>query len=331
MSQRRLLSSLAAIGAALVITTRLAVLSFPINAPAQTVVKGGTGLLHRAPIEYPAEAVENGVQGTVVVEATLNDRGMVTDARVLSGLEPLRRAALKSVLEWHYSLPVQSPVQVAIDFTLPANRSGVAGGTIGTVQDRLQTQAQDTLANRFVNHVIKQILFGGVSPSLRETILGRLPVREGDSIQPDTLAKMRQIVREVDEHLEIRFQTLKKEGGDEVVLTIFNTAPTENLTTAPGGQRIRVGGNVQATMVLNYVQPEYPALAKQARIQGVVRLAVVISKEGTVMDIKAESGHPLLVPIAIDAVRQWTYKPTLLNGQPVEVATVVDVNFALSQ
>jgi protein TonB len=96
-------------------------------------------------------------------------------------------------------------------------------------------------------------------------------------------------------------------------------------------QRIRVGGNVQAAMAIRAPKPSYPPLAKQARIQGVVRLNAIIGKDGTIQDLKAASGHPLLVPAALEAVRQWLYKPTLLNGEPVEVVTVIDVNFTLSQ
>ena len=95
-------------------------------------------------------------------------------------------------------------------------------------------------------------------------------------------------------------------------------------------QRIRVGGNVQAAMAVRAPKPAYPQLAKQARIQGVVRLNAVIGKDGTIQDLKAASGHPLLVPAALEAVKQWLYKPTLLNGEPVEVVTVIDVNFTLS-
>jgi periplasmic protein TonB len=96
-------------------------------------------------------------------------------------------------------------------------------------------------------------------------------------------------------------------------------------------QRIRVGGNVQAAMTIRAPKPAYPPLAKQARIQGVVRLNAIIGKDGSIQDLKAASGHPLLVPAALEAVKQWLYKPTLLNGEPVEVVTVIDVNFTLSQ
>jgi protein TonB len=98
-----------------------------------------------------------------------------------------------------------------------------------------------------------------------------------------------------------------------------------------GPQRIRVGGNVQAAMVISAPKPLYPPDAKEARIQGTVRLDAIIGKDGTMVDLRAASGHPLLVPAALEAVRQWVYKPTLLNGNPVEVVTVIDINFTLSQ
>jgi len=94
--------------------------------------------------------------------------------------------------------------------------------------------------------------------------------------------------------------------------------------------RIRVGGNVQASKLVTQVPPVYAPLAKQARIQGVVRFQVVIGKDGHVLDVQVVSGHPLLIPAAQEAVKQWVYQPTLLNGRAVEVVTIVDVNFTLS-
>jgi protein TonB len=96
-------------------------------------------------------------------------------------------------------------------------------------------------------------------------------------------------------------------------------------------QRIRVGGNVQQANLIRKITPVYPPLAKQARIQGTVRFTAIISKDGTISNLQLITGHPLLVPAAQDAVKQWVYRPTLLNGEPVEVITQIDVNFTLSQ
>jgi periplasmic protein TonB len=78
------------------------------------------------------------------------------------------------------------------------------------------------------------------------------------------------------------------------------------------------------------IQPEYPALARQVRVQGTVVLRAVISREGAIENLQVLSGHPLLVKAAMEAVRQWRYRPYVLNGEPVEVETQVTVNFILS-
>lgn len=78
------------------------------------------------------------------------------------------------------------------------------------------------------------------------------------------------------------------------------------------------------------VQPIYPTLARSARIQGQVLLRAIISRTGTIENLQTISGHPMLVGAAVDAVRQWRYRPYILNGEPVEVETQVTVNFSLS-
>ena len=78
------------------------------------------------------------------------------------------------------------------------------------------------------------------------------------------------------------------------------------------------------------VQPVYPALARQARIQGPVQLRAIVSKAGTIERLTVESGHPMLVKAAVDAVQQWRYRPYLLNEEPIEIETEITVNFVLS-
>ena len=78
------------------------------------------------------------------------------------------------------------------------------------------------------------------------------------------------------------------------------------------------------------VQPQYPTLARQARVQGVVVLRAMISREGKIENLQVMSGHPMLVQSAMEAVRQWRYRPYYLNNEPVEVETQVTVNFTLS-
>src|SRR6202041_3332474 len=91
-------------------------------------------------------------------------------------------------------------------------------------------------------------------------------------------------------------------------------------------QRVRVSQGVVSGLKVRDVKPNYPPLARQARIQGTVVLHAVISKDGSIEGLTLVSGHPMLAPAAIDAVKQWKYKPYLLNGEPVEVDTEVQVN-----
>ena len=98
---------------------------------------------------------------------------------------------------------------------------------------------------------------------------------------------------------------------------------------AAAPSRIKQGGNVTAASILSQTRPVYPALARQARIQGSVVLHAIIDKDGKVAQLEVVSGHPLLVQAALDAVKQWRYKPTLLNGDPVEVDTTITVTFTM--
>lgn len=95
-------------------------------------------------------------------------------------------------------------------------------------------------------------------------------------------------------------------------------------------QRVRVSQGVSQGLLIKKVQPPYPPLARQARIQGQVLLQAEISKDGTIQNLRLISGHPMLAPSAIEAVKQWRYKPYYLNGEPVEVETQITVIFSLS-
>ena len=98
------------------------------------------------------------------------------------------------------------------------------------------------------------------------------------------------------------------------------------------GGTIREIGRKDRTMRLRAARmlPGYPALARQARIQGTVHLAGIVGRDGSIQQLRVVSGHPLLVGAALAAVRQWLYQPTLLNGEPVEVFAPIDVTFTLA-
>lgn len=92
---------------------------------------------------------------------------------------------------------------------------------------------------------------------------------------------------------------------------------------------LRVSQGVAQGFLVHEVKPAYPPLARQARIQGTVMLQAVIGRDGRIENLQVISGHPMLSPAAIEAVRQWRYRPYTLNGEPVEVETAITVNFVL--
>jgi TonB family protein len=389
MSKSRSFAGFATVSSAALIAARLAVWFFPLESPAQTPqsapaairavspdgpgieVDPGAPVMHRMGVGRPFGVKTT---GTIVLDATVSPKGEVTDARVISGPDELRRYVLQSVLQWHYSTDggLAPTVRVVVNFGEAPAPVQSSGGSVVSVS-ATRSSASDTPT------VLKDIQISGASPELAQKVTAALPVHIGDSIHPETMGEILTAAREIDEHFTGTMVSSNSSGVREATLRLMvpGSGPMPQLANervlpgvpggvaggvvggVPGGvagagqrivayrdgapviqpdtaapsapQRIRVGGNVQQANLITKVNPVYPPDAKMARIQGVVTLTAVIGREGSVENIEVISGHPLLVPAATDAVKQWVYKPTLLNGNPVEVITQIDVNFTLVQ
>jgi TonB family protein len=327
-----------------------------------TVDTGGA-VMHRSPIVYPEAARAKRIQGVVTVEATIDSSGNVVDTRVLSGPIELRRAAQQSVLNWHFAMDTSMMTrQVKVNFELPAPSAAPAamatpspaaeGVSRAAAEDKmkamqaLQSQIGKALSVPLTSPALEgkrvnRIYVGGLSDESRRDLMSHLQLHLGDILAADTLEKARAEVRAFDEHLIVGVGVTQ---NGEVSLNIMMPGIDSSGAgfggvvggvpavppPADGTKCITIGGNVQQTKLISQARPAYPPLAKQARIQGVVHLQAVIGKEGNVVNLAVISGHPLLVPSAIDAVQKWVYQTTLLNGQPVEVITQIDVNYTLS-
>jgi TonB family protein len=108
-------------------------------------------------------------------------------------------------------------------------------------------------------------------------------------------------------------------------------APPPLVANAPAPRQLQVESSLQAAKLIKKITPAYPPLAKSARVQGTIHFKATIGKDGTVQNLETVGGPALLRQSAIDAVKQWKYQPTVLNGQPVEVVTSIDVLFTLGQ
>jgi TonB family protein len=353
MSKRRLLSALAASLCVLVATVWLVTNTFPLaaapqvvsDAPGVSVDVGAATLMHRAPVAYPEAARAKRIQGAIVLELTFDGSGNVADARVLSGPEELRKAALQSALQWHFAREVAgNKRQVTITFQTPVEQAGqapVRGGsttlsvaTPAGVEPQGLARALTADGARKANEMnrarrIKSIDAVGLPEDARREILSKLSGRIGTVLTSEVMLAMANTVREFDEHLTMPIIPV---SADEVAVTILApmSSPVPRAVSDTTGA-IKVGGNVQSTKLVRQPRPVYPVDAKAARIQGVVRLSAIIAKDGTIKSLEVMSGHPILVPAAMEAVKDWVYQTTLLNGEPVEVQTVIDINFTLSQ
>jgi TonB family protein len=276
------------------------------DAPGVTVSIIGATVIHRTGVKYPSEAQEHGVQGTISVEVKLDSAGNVSDAQVLSGPQELRRATLESVLQWHFTQDAAGSTRlVSIAFGTP--QAGSAPAVPPTIRE---------VHRQNIPGHIDTIQFAGISEQAAGELRAKLPVREGDEWNADANLKTNQVVKAFDEHLSVQMS-----GTTDLVIAAPGAGPA----------RITVGGNVQAAMIIKKVAPVYPAAAKAARISGVVRLAVVIGYDGAIQSLTVLDGPPELAEAATDAVRQWVYHPTLLNGNPAQVQTTIDVNFVLNR
>jgi TonB family protein len=354
MSKTRLISTLMASLAMLAAACWFVTAAFPLaaepqvvaDAPGVAVEMNGAQLMHRSPVKYPADAIAKGVQGTVVVQARLAADGTVVDASISSGPDELRKAVLQSVLNWHFSKELGgSSRTVTVNFQLPAQETAPAEAAAAVVAPPLRvTTSSETLPTSSANlHTIASITVNGLSDQARSDLLAALPVHVGDTNSNELMAATTSAVHAFDEHLGLGWRMSK----DGTVLTIAPADTTNGVissvhvmansgqvgtnTSAAMKNRQVVGGEAMAANLIYGPKPAYPPLAKQARISGVVHLSAYIGTDGTVQSLAViPPAHPLLAPAAMDAVRTWRYKPTLLNGQPVEVQTTIDVSFMLA-
>jgi TonB family protein len=294
------------------------------DSPGITVLLNGAALLHRTAVLYPPAAREKGIQGAVTVDVTLDEHGNVSDARVVNGPQELRRASLESVLAWHFTRDAANTTrQITIQFLTGQQNGRALVRDFDPTVVVLQASPAGPLGRP-----IRSIQVDGIAPEARDDLLAGLPAKVGDTLTLELAEAVGRAVKDFDEHLRMGFTG----AGDEVTISILlpGSARRETSPVASNGpERIQVTAQVQQMKLTSAPPPQYPPLAKQARIQGVVKLSVVIGQDGTVQNTSLVSGHPLLVPAALEAVKRWTYQPTALNGKPTEVQTEVDVNFTL--
>jgi TonB family protein len=289
----------------------------------------------------------------LTVQATIDAKGEVSDARVLSGPDELRKPALLSVFEWHYQ-PGPSQVLITIRFGEGAAASSTQ---VAPAADNVREAATKVGAKRGVTSgvtapgvtapgvtapgltstatsaepakTLRAIEFRGLSPEAEQQIRDLLPVHEGDSIAQGDRDKVQAAVRGFDSHLNTSFVSFIVGGANDLTLRIG--VPAAALTPAVNATGVYSPGNGVTNPVPTYhPDPQYTEEARNAKWQGAVMVSVVIDATGTPTNIKVV--RPLGLGLdekAIEAVQQWRFRPATKDGVPVSVQAQIDVTFRL--
>jgi TonB family protein len=315
MSKRSIISFCAASCGLLFAAGWFALHTFPLQAAPVPQEQVESNLLHSVPPQYPREAREKHIEGSVALELQVDANGHVSDAHVVSGPQELRSAALQAVLQWHYSpktMTLPATTQVTVEFKLP--KEG-------------ESQAPKIALPPGTRFTVKTIHVRSLSASATDELLQQLPVHFGDSIDAAGVQALVENVRAFDDDLQV---SVSPDRSNQLEISIAPAGTQEQHAQSAEPKKIRVGGNAQQTKLLVQTKPNYPPEAKAKGIQGAVVLEATIGKDGKVENLQVLSGEPLLAAAALDAVRSWQYSTTLLNGDPVEVVTNIDVNFTLA-
>jgi TonB family protein len=339
MSRFRLFSSYGSMAAILAVAGWVAFLSFPLIGKAeirravpqpesQSSQTEPGYVVNAPPAYYPPAALQKGIQGSVVVELTFNASGEVTDSRVLSGPEELRKAGLESALRGTYNIRTARTLQVVVNFVppppmpppailpAPGQRGGGPRGGAGP-------QAVLPPLGLKLGAILESVNIAGLEGSELAQMQQRLQAFQGRQLSNDLVKEINDAIRTAGVSVQLRSTSFAETASKNTALLVTFGAATF---------RVRVGAAVaQRDLIKPAAEPVYPPLAKAANIQGDVVLEVSISREGKVENVSVVTGHPLLVPAAVDAVKQWEYMPTSLNGAPVDVVTTVTLNFTIPQ
>lgn len=306
MNPKRILATAVAVTALLAVALAAVRAYYPIAVEAQAT----------EPLIREVTVAGETPEGDVVVQATLDTRGEVVDARVESGLEAHRREALQMVLGSQFAAGVaQRLVPVIVRFRRAAPTF------VADALPRKKAPAPLPIERA----VFEGVDYNGLSPELQGRVAALLHFGSGSQFTLERVAQLQNDLAAIDKQLTIYPNVFQRPADATPRLRLRVT--WQERSGIPS--EIRVGQNVQAANLLHRVEPEYPALARQVRVQGAVVLGIQIDKTGNVVAAGLMSGHPLLAPAAQRAVLQYRYRPTLLNGQPVAVRTTVEVHFVL--
>lgn len=280
------------------------------------------------PLAYPPEAKETGIQGKVVIRISVSETGSITAVEPVSGDPILSKAAVDAVKAWRFKPYIQGGKPISVTVNLPLN---------------FKLPAAESLRPEPIKIVKAHYPDLALENEIQGQVVMRAHITETGDVDDVELVKSTDKSLEkaaMDAVRQWKFKPLITNGNAVAVWTTISSdfafsgnmsdkivadAPAQTSNSTP----LTIGSKIAAGMLIHRVVPVYPLAAELAHLQGTVKLAAVITKEGKVGRLTPISGNSMLIPPAIGAVQQWQYRPYLLNGEPVEVQTEITVIFNL--
>jgi len=341
MTKRNLLLPLAAAFATLPVVIGIAAWQFPLHAAPQEAVDdsgvevqlGSVKLLHRTGIAFPDEARTKHISGTVLVNLTLNDKGEVTDAAIVSGPQELRRPVIQSVLNWHFSMEsgaAPNP-QIVVHFDDARAPQTTRGGTLGGIIGRVRSGTP--IENPDAPRTIDSINLSALPATLQDKVTQASILHVGDTMTGDGLKTAEASLHSIDEHLRV---FVVPRGDNSVVIVALEPSQAPRISVRPtvvapttGSSVARAGdAGVSNPLVTYKVDPEYSEEARKAKLSGAVLVQLVVDVDGRAKNIKVVRGLGLgLDEKAVEAVQKWKFAPGTKSGRPVPVRATVEVMF----
>ena len=297
--------------------------------------------LSSVPVAYPPQLRGSGYRGAVTARVTLDASGRISEverlaADVLGDATTVDRtvaataffdATAEAVRQWRYQSPADPPIAFFVSARFDAERDAVASQSDVPARQAQFVAISDParrelalIAERVKILTEQRAAAARSNPQSPEVAQMDLQLAKA---QADARA-IEEIARELDGRARVSNSPQAQFGGATPGLRVAGPG-------APAGAPVRVGGNVPPPTKTRHIAPVYPPIAQSARVQGVVILEAVIDEQGRIAEARVLRSIPLLDQAALDAVRQWEFTPTLLNGAPVPVIMTVTVQFTLPE
>ena len=315
------------------------------------IMQGKPKVIHEVRPQYTSEAMRAGIQGNVVVQASIGADGRVTDARILRGLPMLNESALAAARQWIFEPPADGrPMLTTIELTFTLRGRGAAMPSPqdpATPKPSVRMLQTPTVLHSVMPSYPEDAMRAGIEGVVEVEVTiseegkvtnARVVRTDNPALDPAALEAAGQwlftkptegpVVRTIELTFTLRSSVRKppppppspaRGGGHEMVFQPWEADP----------DAVRIGGNIKEPKNIKRVQPAYPPIAQAAQVSGMVILEIQVGRDGGVDGARILRSIPLLDQAAIEAVMQWRFTPTVIDGRPVPVIMTVTVNFTL--